>query len=178
MYTGKNKDVLNFDLEFNSGFFSTKIIGSFANPMASLRDNERETRPVSPSGVGDSDNPTGSKTAVKPVTENPNALTQGDSNDPATLIIGELMSKIYEGGADPHAELEIMGDPQFISPKKKHLAETLCTPLLRFNGSVSATHRDPIIQVNIYTPYDIDEKGTIDPILKGPKEVNPQQTTE
>ena len=166
LYTGKNKDVLNFDLEFNSGFFSKKIIGSFANQMASLRDNERETRPVSPSGVGDSDNPTGSKTAVKPVTENPNALTQGDSNDPATLIIGELMSKIYEGGADLlSAELEIIGDPQFIIQEEAFGRDAHASHFAP-NGSVS-THRDPIIQVNIYTPSDIDEKGTIDPYSKG-----------
>ena len=174
LYTGKNKDVLNFDLEFNSGFFSKKIIGSFANQMASLRDNERETRPVSPSGVGDSDNPTGSKTAVKPVTENPNALTQGDSNDPATLIIGELMSKIYEGGADLlSAELEIMGDPQFIIQEEAFGRDAHASHFAP-NGSVS-THRDPIIQINIYTPSDIASDGTITPTSKatGTRAVGP-----
>ena len=174
LYTGKNKDVLNFDLEFNSGFFSKKIIGSFANQMASLRDNERETRPVSPSGVGDSDNPTGSKAAVKPVTENPNALTQGDSNDPATLIIGELMSKIYEGGADLlSAELEIMGDPQFIIQEEAFGRDAHASHFAP-NGSVS-THRDPIIQINIYTPSDIQGDGTITPTSKktGTRAVGP-----
>ena len=72
------------------------------------------------------------------------------------------MSKIYEGGADLlSAELEIMGDPQFIIQEEAFGRDAHASHFAP-NGSVS-THRDPIIQVNIFTPSDIDEKGTIDP---------------
>ena len=96
LYTGKNKDVLNFDLEFNSGFFPKKLLVVMLT-MASLRDNEKETRPTRLVVLA-TDN-YGGKNSSKTVTENPNVQHKVTANDPATLIIGELMSKIYEGGA-------------------------------------------------------------------------------
>ena len=83
------------------------------------------------------------------------------------------MSKIYEGGADLlSAELEIMGDPQFIIQEEAFGRDALLVAL--FNGSVS-THRDPIIQINIYTPSDIQGDGTITPTSKktGTRAVGP-----
>ncbi len=171
LYTGKNKDVLNFDLNFNSAFFSKKIIGSFAEQMANLTDRDGEKRVITPSGAGDSDNITGSKQKSKAVSDE-NSLAQGDTSDPATLIAKDLMTRIYEGGADLlSAELEIMGDPMFIVQDESFgglASESHFAP----NGSVS-THKDPIVQINILTPTDIGPDGTISPTSQATRNYGP-----
>jgi len=172
LYTGKNKDVLNFDIQINTGYFSTKIIGSFQDQMSANRDNDGESRPITPGGPGEADSWTASKNAVKIVSGNDGTLAQGNSSDPATLIATDLMSRIYEGGADLlSAELEIMGDPQFIIQDEAFGADAHGDHFSP-NGSVS-THRDPIIQINIFTPSDIASDGTISPTSKATRSVGP-----
>ena len=172
LYTGKNKDVLNFDIQINTGYFSTKIIGSYADQMSANRDNDGESRPITPGGPGEADSYIGSKTPVRIVSGNDSTLAQGNSSDPATLIATDLMSRIYEGGADLlSAELEIMGDPQFII-QDEAFGSDAHSDHFSPNGSVS-THRDPIIQINIFTPSDIASDGTISPTSKATRAVGP-----
>ena len=171
LYTGKNKDVLNFDLNFNSTFFSRKIIGDYSSQMTNLTDRDGEKRVITPSGAGDSDNITGSKSKSK-VVASENSLAGGDTSDPSTLIAKDLMTRIYESGADLlSAELEIMGDPMFIVQDESFgglASESHFAP----NGSVS-THKDPIVQINILTPTDIGPDGTISPTSPATRKVGP-----
>ena len=82
------------------------------------------------------------------------------------------MSRIYEGGADLlAAELEIMGDPQFVI-QDEAFGSDAHSDHFSPNGSVS-THRDPIIQINIFTPSDIASDGTITPTSKATRSVGP-----
>ena len=70
-----------------------------------------------------------------------------------------------------------MGDPQFIIQEEAFGRDAHASHFAP-NGSVS-THRDPIIQINIYTPSDIDEKGTIDPTEEDPRgEPNSKQRSK
>ena len=171
LYTGKNKDVLNFDLNFDSAYFSKTIIGSFARQLVNSTDRDREKVVITPSGPGDSDNITGSKAKSKVISDE-YSLAQGDTSDPATLIAKDLMTRIYEGGADLlSAELEIMGDPMFIVQDESFgglASESHFAP----NGSVS-THKDPIVQINILTPTDIGPDGTISPTSPATRNVGP-----
>ena len=155
LYTGQNTDVLDFDLDFKAGAFELDQIGGFTKGLSAQVDKSSTL-----SGSSDEDPGTplsAYRNAIKKVRIDQSKSSKGDQSDYPTVIARNLMSRIYQGGADKLvAELRIMGDPAFIT-QDEGFGLSAHTSHFSQNGSVN-THKDPIILINFLTPPDISEK--------------------
>lgn len=162
VYTGQNKDVLEFDMTFDTAGLDQTIIGGYrdglealVNPTdlpPSVRAQQQRNNPVSNYAT---------KTHVDPFTtayhhtrHKQGIWGSGSESDYRTVMARNFMSRIYQGGADKlTGQLTIVGDPDFITQQEgfglsKHSS-------LYVNNSVN-THKDPIIKLNFLTPPDIN----------------------
>ena len=152
LYTGNNKDVIEFDLTFNAGGFETREIGKFADSgIQEIVSTDRQVANSQSEGVGVN----AYARAVKNISIDQSKGQNGKASDFPTIIARNLMSRIYQRGADRiQGELSIMGDPAFIV-QDEGFGLQAHTSHYSQNGSVN-THKDPIILLNFYTPPDIE----------------------
>lgn len=158
VYTGQNKDVLEFDLAFNTAGLDQRIIGGYRDGLeASVNTNDL---PPSVRAQQESNNPIANyhvdpfTTSYHHTRHKQGIWGSGSESDYRTVMARNFMSRIYQGGADQlTAQLTIVGDPDFITQQEgfgisKHSS-------LYVNNSVN-THKDPIIKLNFFTPPDIN----------------------
>ena len=151
LYTGKNKDVLDFDLQFNAAAFEKTIVGGYTKGLESLV-NKQDTQPT-PSGA--SHYQTSLFNTGYYLTYDNDAIWQaGSTSDYRTVMAKNFMSRIYQDGVDKlKGTLKIIGDPEFITQDEGFGLGSHST--LFINGSIN-THKDPIVLINFMTPPDID----------------------
>lgn len=158
VYTGQNKDVLEFDLAFNTAGLDQRIIGGYRDGLeASVNTTNL---PPSVRAQQESNNPIANyhvdpfTTSYHHTRHKQGIWGSGSESDYRTVMARNFMSRIYQGGADQlTAQLTIVGDPDFITQQEgfgisKHSS-------LYVNNSVN-THKDPIIKLNFFTPPDIN----------------------
>ena len=152
LYTGQNKDVLEFDLQFKAGAFELNEIGEFAK--FGMQDLVSSTHEVADAGTPNS----GVNSFAIPIKNqklDQKKGTQGNTSDFPTMIARNLMSRIYHRGADKLVgELQIVGDPQWITQDEGFGLQAHASHFSQ-NGSVN-THSDPIVLLNFLTPVDIE----------------------
>lgn len=159
LYSGKNQDVLEFEMNMNTSYFNKKITGDFSSQVANAVNRDNEARSITPQGPVDMDLWHPQRTKI--ISNDASHSTQGDSKDPATMIITDLMSSIYQQGADQLAvEMKIMGDPAFIV-QDENFGNKAHSSHFTPTGSVS-THKDPIVEVFFKTPNDLPQPGVTD----------------
>ena len=152
LYTGQNKDVLEFDLQFKAGAFELNEIGEFAK--FGMQDLVSSTHEVVDGGKPNS----GINSFAIPIKNqklDQKKGTQGNTSDFPTMIARNLMSRIYYRGADKLVgELQIVGDPQWITQDEGFGLQAHASHFSQ-NGSIN-THSDPIVLLNFLTPVDIE----------------------
>lgn len=154
LYTGQNKDVLEFDLQFKAGAFELKEIGEFAkfgmqDIISSQHEMAVDAHYDKNSGVSAFARP------IKHTKLDASKGTTGNTSDFPTMIARNLMSRIYQRGTDKMvAEMTIMGDPSFITQDEGFSGQAHASHYST-NGSIN-THKDPIVLVNFLTPPDIE----------------------
>lgn len=154
LYTGQNKDVLEFDLQFKAGAFELKEIGEFAKfGMQDIISSQHEM-----AVDAQYDRNSGVNAFAKPIKHqkvDASKGTSGNTSDFPTMIARNLMSRIYQRGTDKMvAEMTIMGDPSFITQDEGFSGQSHASHYST-NGSIN-THKDPIVLVNFLTPPDIE----------------------
>lgn len=165
IYTGQNKDVLEFDMTFDTAAFDPEIRGGYKrgiagsiggiDPSSDQRSNSPEVH-VAPF-----------TTAYHSTRYKQGIWQTGSESDYRTVMAKNFMSRIYQGGADKLiGTLTIIGDPDFITQQEgfgisKHSS-------LWINHSVN-THKDPIVHLKFLTPPDINtETGLLETHSGGP----------
>ena len=160
LYTGQNKDVLEFDMNFSSAAFDPRIVGGYHFGLEQYVDKGGRTKKSQFNQTG--------YTHVDPfttgyyLTRNRSDIWQaGSSADYRTVMAKNFMSKIYQGGADKLVgTLTIIGDPDFITQDEGFGLHAHSSLYVR--NSVN-THRDPVILINFLTPPDINtETGLLE----------------
>ena len=168
-YTGKNEDVLNFDINFNQAFLLTAN-ADFGMTSGALRDLDAGSNAVTQTN-GDSgvvvnatsdrttaDDPTGSVGLT-----NRSAESAGThSNDVRRQIAEMFHDRITKLPVDMvTAEIEIMGDPYFIPQETGNYVAQLSSgrPGITEDGTMPYTTGPVIIVVNFRTPFDYQIKG-------------------
>jgi hypothetical protein len=174
IYTGKNSDVLDFSIEFNSLYY-TAITG-YKNKMQSINNVSEPVSDENPEGYPKKENHKFDE--VQPHAEIPQAQS---SNAPADEVSRksqaavDVQQSVYtESGADMlYVNLKIIGDPMFIkqddifySPKfvadgALRVESLGSDPRLTANGSLITDNKEVYIQVNFRTPIDIDESTSL-----------------
>jgi len=166
LYTGQNKDVLEFDMNFSSAAFDPRIVGGYHFGLEQYVDKGGRTKKSQFNQTG--------YTHVDPfttgyyLTRNRSDIWQaGSSADYRTVMAKNFMSKIYQGGADKLVgTLTIIGDPDFITQDEGFGLHAHSSLYVR--NSVN-THRDPVILINFLTPPDINtETGLLETHSGGP----------
>jgi len=167
IYTGKNEDVLNFDINFNNAFLMTanSDFGMSAGPSnvdsgttASTQTNgDSGVTPRLPGDLQTADEATPSVGLQTRVAESPGTL----SNDVRRQIAEQFHDRITNMNVDMvTAEMEIMGDPFFLPQQTgNYAAPNSGRPGLSTDGTMEYTQGPVICIVNFRTPFDYQIKG-------------------
>ena len=168
IYTGKNEDVLNFDINFNNAFM-TSAYADLGMNNASQRDpntvaanasgNEKDSgATVSPPGDASSnDDSNGGVQFQNRFGEYGGAA----SNDIRRRVAEVFHDRITNMTVDMvTAEMEIMGDPYFIPQQTgNHVAAAGENPSITEDGTLNALDQSVFCIVNFRTPFDYQVKG-------------------
>ena len=163
IYTGKNVDVLNFNIRLEHSMFTTV----YSDRLALSNSTYAQLNGV---GVSKSGQPTtnmDTTVAVEPGMGNPR---EGDIHVKETTVGGgpregyrELVAKAFQESLlnSPSdmlsAEMEILGDPYFIADSGMgNFSDTPVTYNLNKNGSMNYQSGEVDILVNFRTPIDYD----------------------
>jgi hypothetical protein len=148
IYTGKNSEILNFNLEFNNSFQATFAADNFKNTQdAKTAANPAKVAGVTPT-ITKMDG-TGSKT---------DKLGGGGNEDAATRA-GRLFHDAITNGKDMmQLNLDIIGDPYYIaqSGQGNYTAKPTEHKNLNADGTVNWQNGEVDIIINFRTPLDLE----------------------
>ena len=168
IYTGKNEDVLNFDINFNNAFMMSAYADLGMN-SAPLRDpdsaattssgngTDSGTVTATPADQTSNDDPTGGTQLDNSVAE-PSGST---SNDVRRRIAEMFHDRITNMTVDMvTAEMEIMGDPYFIPQQTgNYVAANGPKPSITEDGTMNGLDQSVFCIINFRTPFDYQVKG-------------------
>ena len=179
IYTGENKDVLNFNLQYRFAYFQPELTLTAEGDSTPENDpalEQGQTRHSSASSFGQGQTNDKEMVGVN--------VTRGGGQDfgtmPASVISGndsgdilpdadadnkEAINKLKQVLEDPAAdmivcELEILGDPYWIEQKTVRpgtKTQSQAGPYVEPDGSISVDGHAPIIEINAKLPADIDD---------------------
>lgn len=166
IYTGKNEDILDFDINFNNAFMQTALSDFGANSggiAATLSDSVRAH--FQPAGVKRTNrnaggtNETGGSTQMAPnlPSEGSSART-GDVRQQIAHMVHQRM--LYQSIDMVTAELKIWGDPYFIPQITGNWApDPTANPMVGADGSMNYGTHEVFIVLNFQNPIDQQKNG-------------------
>jgi hypothetical protein len=169
IYTGKNDDVLNFDIHFDAAFF-TSIQGDFGQlgKDSKVQGADKKVDPLEQaiSGASEGDNQTAPGATAK--TKQSNSSTTGKNGSgtqvhPETQVARSFNDAIVNSPVDMiRAEIEIWGDPYYIADSGMGNYDA---PELGFNmtadGTMDYQNGEVDVLVNFRTPIDYGRDGNM-----------------
>lgn len=165
MYTGKNKDVLNFEIKFDNAFY-TSIQADRGNRAGSNDPSEQSNtdRPpqVELQGNQNSANVNDGRTVVSQSVNTEPVSAGATVEDPALRIARQFNEAIVNSNADLiSVEIEILGDPYFITDSGVGNYNSQSTPHFNINADGSMDHQNGEVDIiiNFRTPIDIDDES-------------------
>ena len=168
IYTGKNEDVLNFDINFNNAFMMTAYADLGMN-TAPLRDPDGAKTTSSgngtdsgisisqPTDLRSNDDQSGGTELVN----RPAEPTGSTSNDVRRKVAEIFNDRITNMTVDMvTAEMEIMGDPYFIPQQTgNYVAAKGSSPSITADGTMNVLDQSVFCIVNFRTPFDYQVRG-------------------
>jgi hypothetical protein len=168
IYTGKNEDVLNFDINFNQAFMQTALSNFGMNKGGVRGDNHKTNTAVTEtttSATPPKDTDLTQKTEAGAPTEQAASLgteSSGTVNPDIRRQIAEMFhDRITNMPLDMvTAEMEIMGDPFFIPQETgNYVAPAGNSPNATADGTMTYQQSEVFCVVNFKTPFDYQIKG-------------------
>lgn len=171
IYTGKNLDVTDFDIEFNASFFTQMSADAGKNS------GDKEQKANAGSGVeGDPDNPTPDGETVKtnqvPTTVLKDGIMTmtggkggGGLDDNASIAARQFHDSITSNTSMINLNLTILGDPYYLgdSGMGNYSAVATNNKFINADGAMNYQSGRVLITVNFRTPIDINlEDGVYD----------------
>lgn len=171
IYTGKNDDIINFNININSAFFTAiqsdfgQLSSDSVNASREKMTSDDETftggapegRPInSQAGIA------GTATKTK---DNSGGIGSGTQINPETQIARSFNDAILNSNVDlVSAEFEIWGDPYYIadSGMGNYNASETSNINITSDGSVDYQQSEVDIYINFRTPLDIRKDGFMD----------------
>lgn len=168
IYTGKNLDILKFDIKFNVSFQATLAADNYkksqnvqmaANnnqakePQSDIIPQQDGAAPVPKAGV----TPTSANYAL---TTTPSDRLGGDSNETEATRAARIFHNAITKGKDMmQLNMDIMGDPYYIAQSGTGNYTSKSTPYQNLNadGTVNYQNGEVHIVVNFRTPVDINQ---------------------
>lgn len=173
IYTGKNSDIIDIDIKFNSMFYTTATanankleIGSgIENPMVStvkaLFSSLVDTLGTSV-GVGGSGGPSLlMPNIIRPIVGDQQIQATGGAISTEAVLAGDLVRSILTEASREMMSLvlKIVGDPHFIKQDDCFYPPQVNGPIsvLTENGSIFTDNGEVYVQVTFNAPVDLDE---------------------
>lgn len=166
-YTGKNNDVIDFNIEFNALYFTA---------MTAYRENLSKTQNllIDPIKNAPLSKEAQQANAIAPAGSKSQTDTQRQATGGAITVeaisLADVESSLYTaaGGDMLQAKLKIIGDPQYIKQDDVFYPPVMTTtsdqvdstgidPRLIANGSLHMDQGEIYVQVTVKSPVDIDE---------------------
>ena len=169
IYTGKNEDVLNFDINFNNAFMLTAnsdfgmTSGTQSDPdsskVASAQTNSPSgATPAQPTDASTNDDQAGGTE----IDTGANLTTGTHSNDVRRQIAEMFHDRITKMTVDMvTAEMEIMGDPYYVPQETGNYVSKRApgTPGITEDGTMPYSTGPVLVDVNFRTPFDYQVNG-------------------
>ena len=165
IYTGKNKDILEFNIQYNN---------SFIYPVTADRGSSTAAQVSGPAGTqvagGNSDpayvtNDAGSPTQAGQTASKTADVVNGGQEWSETQVARQFNDALLDSRADLiEVELKIWGDPFWIndSGAGNYTARPTSFINITEDGSVDTQSSEVDLMLNFRTPFDIDDSGWMD----------------
>lgn len=161
MFTGKNTDVLNFDIKFDNAFYESISLDR-GNRSGSNQPSEQSNTKTTPNLAlqGNSRSPQGDGTTVVEEPQNLNTVTGGaTTEDPRLRLARSFNEAIVNSGGDLISiELEVLGDPFYIADSGTGNYNSAASPSFNVNRDGTMNHQNGEVDIiiNFRTPIDLD----------------------
>ena len=161
IYTGQNKDIINFDINFNHAFF-TSIAGDYGqktmDALKSVSQSKADGNDIAVTGASDSDSNTTEATKQNASINAGNpADAAGPMVHPESIIARNFNEALVNSPVDlVTLDLEIWGDPFYIadSGMGNYSAAAGPTPNINADGVMDYQTGEVDIEINFRTPID------------------------
>ena len=171
IYTGKNKDIIDFDIQFDAAFF----VGIGAQKGQASKDSKTATQSSKVAGDAESPNKlnpgdqntfsSSGMTQSKEIDKKPASQVGGGQEWSETQVARQFNDALLDSRADLiEVELKIWGDPFWIndSGAGNYTARPTSFINITEDGSVDTQSSEVDLMLNFRTPFDIDDSGWMD----------------
>jgi len=170
IYTGKNDDIINFDIQIDTAFFNS-VMSDYGQLNADNRTANQDSMAKQPEAVapgassGRTDNETKAGTSTTNETIDASSGKQGGGaqSSPETQVARSYNDAIVNSNADMVAiQFEIWGDPYYIADSgmgNYNASEVAGYNNLNIDQAMSYQTSEVDIIVNFRTPLDIGDNG-------------------
>ncbi len=171
LYTSKNLDIINFNIEFNAAFYTTLTADSGKNNQGVQRTAETGRAANASKGnnnTGETPTPAGQQTkidigTVPSMAENDKIKTRTGgkggpgADDPGTMAARQFHDAITEGSDMVQLDMEIMGDPFYLGDSGMGNYSAQATNLKGMTADGSINYQDGSVYINVKfrNPVDI-----------------------
>lgn len=174
-YTGKNEDILNFDINYNYSFFQAAF-ADFGQLTAGerVRTESRTvagdpTLNISPPAV--TSNTTTANPSLKTVTTYSVDLPRTPTNDATRQLALMMYNTLINSNVDMiNAEMKIWGDPYYLPTVLGNFSPATQSTMITTDMSMNYLRNDVMIVVNFINPLDYEVNGSL---MTFDHEVNP-----
>jgi hypothetical protein len=168
IYTGKNVDILKFDIELNASYYTKMPATSYADTMDSKTQAQQSAsteKVTTPVGIGKGATPEqtapATPTMVRPAsTETTTARKGGSTNESReTTAARQFFDIVTTGVEQTKLNMEIIGDPYYIaqSGNGNYVSQATSYHNLNADGTVNWQNGEVDILINFRTPIDINQ---------------------
>jgi hypothetical protein len=163
LYTGQNKDILDFNLEFNNAFFNALAVDKM-NESASNRLSERGGNTPNPEKEEIVNEPTSIEGQTAEQTPDDSGSQTGGATEetPEQRIARSFNEALMNSAVDLlTCEMRIMGDPYFMADSGvgNYNSEGTSYINLKTNGAIDHESSEVDVIINFRTPIDISAEG-------------------
>jgi hypothetical protein len=157
IYTGKNIDILDFSIDFDTAFYTTVIanrnIAEATSGQPGASDGSPETNPTTkPSGTGMALN-------THRVVANDTTATSTGADSAKAMLVANSMKTIYSSsrGDMLNIKLKILGDPHFIKQDDVYTTPGgEATKMMLNPGTLAMDKGEIFCRITFTTPVDMD----------------------
>jgi hypothetical protein len=163
LYTGQNKDILDFNLEFNNAFFNALAVDKM-NESASNRLSERGGNTPNPEKEEIVNEPTSIEGQTAEQTPDDSGSQTGGATEetPEQRIARSFNEALMNSAVELlTCEMRIMGDPYFMADSGvgNYNSEGTSYINLKTNGAIDHESSEVDVIINFRTPIDISAEG-------------------
>jgi len=164
IYTGKNQDIIDFDINFNNAFFQlvmSDLNKGNSKPGNSTKGTEEQPEPALTTEKSETNNEQGGSVSLSPRLDRviPKGQQLGPENSAKRRMAEQFHDRLINSEVDMiTANMQIWGDPFYIPIDTGNNRDERAGPNATQSGSMDYTYHEVCCNVNFLTPLDYPNK--------------------